>query len=243
MRNSRFFTVIFMMVCLMSTSVFFHTDTVYTKKITSIEQAEEKALAKIEDAIVTEADKDYENGKLVYEIHLMKDTKEYELTYRASDGKMISYGWEINNINSNSNKKMISKSKCKKLAQKIVKKGKITKIVRKYDDGIDIYKVKMKKSNKKYELKFHARTGKLIEYKWELVTQKAKTDNTYIGTDKAKSIALKKVPNAIVVKVEFDKDDGVPIYEVELIKDAFEYEIKIHAKTGKILEIDKEYMD
>ena len=35
----------------------------------------------------------------------------------------------------------------------------------------------------------------------------------------------------------------MPVYEVKLIKDEFEYEIEIHAKTGKILEIEREYKD
>ena len=33
-------------------------------------------------------------------------------------------------------------------------------------------------------------------------------------------------------------DHGVPVYEVEVIKGELEYEIKIHARTGKILEVD-----
>ncbi|MCM1179883.1 MAG: PepSY domain-containing protein [Clostridium sp.] len=243
MKMRRVFTMIFMMICLVSAGILVSPYKVYAKKITSISQAEKKALKEVKNAVVTEVDKDYEKGTLVYEIHLMKGKKEYDITYRASDGKMVSYGWEQYNVSPSNNKKIISKSKCRKLAQKKVKKAKITSLVRKYDDGIVVYKVKLKKGDKKYELKYHARTGKLIEYDWEITLKKAKKKDTYIGVDKAKSIALEKVPGAVVVKVEFDKDDGVPVYEVELLKDEFEYEIKIHAKTGKILEIEREYND
>ena len=52
-----------------------------------------------------------------------------------------------------------------------------------------------------------------------------------------------KVPGADLIKVELDKDDGMYVYEIELVKDRIAYEIKIHAKTGKVLEIDKEYID
>ena len=94
----------------------------------------------------------------------------------------------------------------------------------------------MKKSNKKYELKFHARTGKLLEYEWELTR---KTNNKdYIGEKKAKQIALKEVGGGKVIKIEFDMDDGVPVYEVEIVEDDMEYERIIHAVTGAILEID-----
>jgi uncharacterized membrane protein YkoI len=37
-------------------------------------------------------------------------------------------------------------------------------------------------------------------------------------------------------------DDGVPVYEVEIIKGDYEYDVEIHAKTGKILEVDKDYI-
>lgn len=237
------FAMVFMIICFTLIGVFSSSNTAYAKKITSTRDAEKKALNEVKKAVVLEVDMDYEKGAIVYEVYLIKGTKEYEITYRASDGKMISYGWEEQEINKYSNKKIMSKSKCKKLARKKVKNGKITSLVRKYDDGISIYKVKMQKSKKRYEMKFHARTGKLLEYKWELATSKTKKKDTYIGVDKAKSIALKKVPGAVVVKVEFDKDDGVPVYEVKLVKDEFEYEIKIHAKTGEILEVEREYND
>lgn len=243
MKMRKIFTMFFMMICFVAAGILLSSTKAYAGKITSIRQAEKKALKKLKNAVVTEVDVDYEKGTMVYEIQLVKGTREYDITYRASDGKMISYGWEEYNVDISSNKKIMSESKCKKLARKKVKKATITSIRRKYDDGVVIYKVKMKQGNKKYELKFHARTGKLLEYEWEIAVKKTKKSETYIGVDKAKSIALKKVPGAVVVKVEFDKDDGVPVYEVELVKDEFEYEIKIHAKTGKILEIERDYND
>ncbi len=38
-------------------------------------------------------------------------------------------------------------------------------------------------------------------------------------------------------------DDGVPVYEVELILGNYEYEFKIHAKTGKILKQERDWID
>ena len=72
---------------------------------------------------------------------------------------------------------------------------------------------------------------------------KKSSSSKYIGVPKAKSIANKKVPGAQVVKVEYDNDDGIPVYEVEMIKGNMEYELKIHAKTGKILEYEQDMLD
>ncbi len=238
MKKHRMIMSIFLMLCLVCTNVFCFPSAVSAKEISSIYQAKRLAKAKVKGATVTEIDQDYENGTLVYEVQLIKGKKEYDLVYRASDAKLISYGWEIKSMYiSKGSGSIISKSKCKKLAKKQVPGGTITRIVRKYSDGISVYKIVMKKGSKKYELKFHARTGKLLEYDWELTTKKTQS-TTYIGTEKAKQIALKETGGGHVTKVSFDMDNGVPVYEVEIIKDMYEYDIEIHAKTGKILDFE-----
>ena len=90
---------------------------------------------------------------------------------------------------------------------------------------------------------YNSKTGKLLEYEWEITSTKSASKVKYIGVEKAKSIAQKKAPKATIVKVEFEKDDGVPVYEIEMIEGIYEYDVKIHAKTGKILEFEKEIDD
>lgn len=64
----------------------------------------------------------------------------------------------------------------------------------------------------------------------------------YIGEDNAKSIALKNgnVSNYANLKVNFDFEKGKFIYEVEFLVGNIEYEYEIDAKTGEILDIDKD---
>lgn len=239
MKEGKLSAKIFMVCCLALIGILAVPSTAYAKKITSDSQAERLAKKKVKGATVIEVDRDYEKGNLVYEVKLIKGTKEYDLTYRASDGKLIEYGWEEMRVKP-STKKVMSKSKCKNLARKKVKGAQITSIKLKYDDGIEEYKVKMQKGSKKYELEYHARTGKLIGYQWKENLTAKPGNSGYIGVEKAKQIALKEVPGATVVKAEFDNDDGIPVYEVELVKDVWEYEFKIHAKTGAILEREQD---
>ena len=65
-------------------------------------------------------------------------------------------------------------------------------------------------------------------------------NNSYIGVEKAKAIALKDagVSNVTFVKVKLDTEDGVTVYDVEFYKGNVEYDYEIDAKTGKILEKD-----
>lgn len=243
MKMKRMWMLTLFMICLVAIGILSFSQKTYAKAITSLQQAEELALRSVKNARVTDAEQEYKNGILIYEIQLRKGTKEYEIVYRASDGKMLSYEWEEQRVQRYSKKKIMDQATCGKLAAKKVKDGKIISVTGKYDDGIYIYKVTVVKADKKYTLKFHARTGRLLEYKWKLATQRPQNQNTYIGKEKAIKIAFAKVPGADLIKVELDKDDGMYVYEIELVKDRIAYEIKIHAKTGKVLEIDKEYID
>lgn len=219
-------------------------DSVAAAGISSANQAREKALKKVPNAVVTDTDLDTENGEQVYEIELVKGSKKYEITYRASDGKMTEYGWEKTTVSPNRNRALIGEETCRQLALDRVKNAKITAISQKTDDGIDIYKVKMTAGNKRYTLEYHARTGALTEYKWKLVkTAGSDSQKKDISLEQAKQIALKEVPGAVVYQAEYDIDDGVAVYEIELVSGSYEYEFKIDAGTGTILERDKDLID
>lgn len=59
-------------------------------------------------------------------------------------------------------------------------------------------------------------------------------------TVQAIEIAKAGVPG-LVIKAELDDDDGVQIYEVEIVNaDGIEMEVKINAETGEILEAEED---
>ena len=64
----------------------------------------------------------------------------------------------------------------------------------------------------------------------------------YIGTDKAKEIALDhaglKSSEVTFIKAKLDYDNGVRVYDVEFYSDNKEYDYEINAETGKILDYD-----
>lgn len=248
MRNIKKIKVLLVTICSIFAATAF-SGAAQANKITSINQAKNKALKEVKNAVVLDVDKDKDDGIIVYDVDLLKGNKKYNIVYRASDGKKIEYGWELHKYYAK-NGKSISESRCQKLALNKVKNATVISIVKKTDDGMQVYKVKLKKGDKKYTLEYHASTGKLMEYEWEIVTQAVAStngntgnNNGYIGEDKARSIALDRVPGAQVIKIEFDTDDGKEVYEIELIDSSFEYEIKIDATTGQIIEFDQDDLD
>ena len=118
--------MLLLMFCFVSVGVLATPHSVYAKKINSMKEAEKLARKKVKNATIVESDKDYEKGVLIYEIEMVKGTKEYNLTYRASDGKLIEYGWEQHKLDRSSRKKKMSESKCRSLAQKKVPGASIT---------------------------------------------------------------------------------------------------------------------
>ena len=221
----------------MAVSVLFADSNAYAKKITSVNQAQKKALNEVKNSVVTDTELDNEDGQAVYEISLLKGTREYDIVYRAKDGKKVKYSWEDNDIYSSGNNKTMSKNECKKLALKKVKKATVISLTEKIDDGFTVYKVTLKKGNKKYKLEYLAEGRKLIEYEREL-TKKADSGKGYISGKKAQEIALSKVTGGQVVKCKLETDDGIPEYEIEILADGIEYEFTIHAESGKILEME-----
>lgn len=245
MKAGKYLAAFLLTVCCACTALAAQPGNVQAAKLASAAAARQKALQKVPNASITQVERDFSDGVPVYEVELVKGNKKYDLTYRVSDAKMLEYGWEKISVAANRTKPLISRNKCKNLATGQVKNGKILSLSRKTDDGIDVYKVKMTAGNKRYTLEYHARTGALIEYDWKITASSSAAESSkgYIGLAKAKQIALSKVSGATVVKAEFDMDDGVPVYEVELVKGIYEYEYKIHAKTGKILEYEKDIND
>ena len=71
------------------------------------------------------------------------------------------------------------------------------------------------------------------------------TSDSYIGADAAKDAALAdaglSASDVTFVKQEFDRDDGRAVYEVEFYSGGVEYEYKIDAATGAVLERDVDH--
>lgn len=213
------------------------------KTAMTLQQAQNAAQKKVPSSHVKKVETEMENGVALHEVELIKNSKEYNLKYRASDGKLVAYEWELPNTSySIQNRKNLTKAKIKEKARKLVSGAKITSTHLTIDDGLSEYKLNLTKGDRQYKLLYNAKNGKLLEYEWKIISS-GSSSSKYIGLSKAKNIALKKVPGAAVVKAEFDKDDGVPVYEIELRKGAYEYEITIDAKTGNITEYEQDIDD
>lgn len=69
------------------------------------------------------------------------------------------------------------------------------------------------------------------------------TSGSRISMEKAKSIVLAKIPNATIIELNLEEDDGIWVYEGEAKKGDYEYEFEINASSGVIISWDKDRID
>ncbi len=117
-----------------------------------------------------------------------------------------------------------------------------------YDDGRMVYEVEFYSGNKEYDYEIDAATGSIVGYDYDIENYTIpSSDNAgtssgnYISREKAQQLAQAKAPNATLVKLEFDFDDGRAVYEGELREGRTEYDFEIDAATGNFIKWEQDW--
>lgn len=119
-----------------------------------------------------------------------------------------------------------------------------------YDDGRRIYEVEFYANGTEYDYDIDQATGRILSSDFDIENYSPSNNigggnGTVISVDKARSIALAKVPGASAndIRIHLDRDDGRQIYEGEIYYNRMEYEFEIDASTGNIIEWSAEHWD
>jgi 3-phytase len=116
--------------------------------------------------------------------------------------------------------------------------------------GLMVYEVELTSAGKAYEVEVDAANAQILKVEDEeldaadspgqpRVPQAAPS----ISLDQAVQAALARFPDARVGKAERDNEDGVLIYEVELVAGSKQHEVEIDAVSGSVLNIESEERD
>ena len=115
-----------------------------------------------------------------------------------------------------------------------------------WEDGRQVYEVEFYSGNKEYDYEIDAASGSILSYDHDIENYSipsASQSGDYISKEKVQKLAQAKAPNATLVKLEFDFDDGRAIYEGELRDGRTEYEFEIDAVTGSFLKWEQDWDD
>ena len=194
-----------------------------------------------------------------YEVEFRYNNYEYDYEINAYSGKILSHDKEYDappetkpvetTKATEAAKVVIGKDKAKSIAldHAGVSASKASNVKVELDDGK--YEVEFRYNNYEYDYEINAYSGKILSHDKEYdappetkpveTTKATEAAKTLIGKDKAKSIALDhaglSASEVRGLEVDYDKDDGIPIYEVEFESGKLEYSYEIHGYTGKIL--------
>lgn len=112
-----------------------------------------------------------------------------------------------------------------------------------------VYEVEFYANGTEYDYDIDQATGRILSSDFDIENYSPGNNNggngTVISVDKARSIALAKVPGASAndIRIHLDRDDGRQIYEGEIYYNRMEYEFEIDASTGTIIEWSAEHWD
>ena len=236
-----------------------------------LEAAKEAALkhagVSASDATFVEAEYDYDDGRMVYEVEFHVKGTEYDYEIDAQTGEVVKYKNEQNGANtsgsSTNTSSFIGESAAKAAALSHAgvseSSTKYCNAWLEYDDGrAECYEVEFMAGNTRYEYKIALTSATVLESEQESYGSSGQstgqsssqtsggsgTSSTDIGAEKAKSIALNhagiSASQTSEMKVEQDWDDGVLEYEVEFKAGGVEYEYTIHGGTGQILKYESD---
>lgn len=220
-------------------------------------------------ATFLEAEYDYDDGRMVYEVEFHVKGTEYDYEIDAQTGEVVKYKTEQNGANTGSSgssantSSYIGESAAKAAALKHAgvseSSTKYCNAWLEYDDGRpECYEVEFMAGNTRYEYKIALTAPTVLESEQESYGGSGSsgqstgqsgsgsgTSSTDIGAEKAKSIALNhagvSASQTTELKVERDTDDGVLEYEVEFKAGGKEYEYTIHGGTGQILKYESDW--
>lgn len=218
-------------------------------------------------ATFLEAEYDYDDGRMVYEVEFHVNGTEYEYEIDAQTGDVVKHKTEQNGAgtggSSANSSSYIGESAAKAAALKHAgvseSSTKYCNAWLEYDDGRpECYEVEFMAGNTRYEYKIALTSATVLESEQESYGGSGSsgqstgqsgngsgTSSTDIGAEKAKSIALNhagvSASQASQMKVERDTDDGVLEYEVEFKAGGKEYEYTIHGGTGQILKYESDW--
>lgn len=209
------------------------------------------------DVVFVKAKLENDGGTAEYDIEFTANNVKYEYEIDASDGKVLEFSSkaisEAPNDTGASSAEVsvqITIDEAKDIALKHAgiesADAVFTKAKSDNDNGVLKYDIEFTANNTEYEYEISASDGSILESSVEAVKTGASAlsadVSSQITLDEAKDIALKHAgftsSQVEFTKAQLDYDDGIAEYEIEFRVNGHEYEYKINAETGKIIEYE-----
>ncbi|MBS6448121.1 MAG: PepSY domain-containing protein [Clostridiales bacterium] len=227
-----------------------------TQKLIDLDEAKNRALenagVSASEVLFAETELHYDRGTAVYKVEFRTVNVKYDYEIDAQTGairkKKQEAAEQLPGVSDAGQLIGLETAKSKALSDAGVSASDVVFDEAKLDedDGAAVYEIEFRTADTEYDYEIDALTGEIRKRKQEAIEQKSDIpeDQQLIGLEAAKNKALAdagvSAANATFIKAKLDYDDGAPVYELEFLTVNAEYEYKIHAATGAVLEKESE---
>lgn len=173
-----------------------------------------------------------------YDGVLIKDNVEYEVDVNAKTGEVIKFE-EKNIAITRENKEAEEKAAQEAAAQKAAEEAAAQKAAEEAAAQKAAQEAAAQQAAQQQAAQQQAAQQQANSSVTTNTQQQGASTSGLISAEKAKSIMLSQVPGGTLIKFEFDYDH-TPEYEGEIISGDWEYDITVDARTGNIIEFEKE---
>lgn len=203
---------------------------------------------------------DYDDGRWEYEIEFYTSAGKYEYDIDASSGAILQKeseaaqtgaapsGTSSSGTSSSGSgaSSVIEESRAKDIALQdagvSASAATFTQMELERDDGRWEYEIDFYANGTEYEYTIDAQSGTILKRDSESEPGKASSSTgVTVSMEEAKALAQAKAPNATLVEISFDYDDGIPVYEGELREGQTEYEFEIDGRNGSFLKWEADH--
>lgn len=212
---------------------------------------EHAGLANKSGAVFVKEEFDRKEGK--YELEILCGGYEYEIDVNAKTGTVMKSETEASKRTApDTSLRKITLEEAKALVLKDLNLKEAVFDKEEYDAYEEEYELELTVSGFEYEYTVSAYDGTILKREWDKkemakATPAPQTESAFIGTDKAKTLALKHAgltgKSVSYKEAKLDRDDGRYVYEIEFVYEGMEYEYEVDALTGNILKSQKEKAD
>ena len=206
---------------------------------------------------------DYDDGRWEYEIEFYTSAGKYEYDIDASSGAILqkeseaaqtgaapsgtSSSGSASSGTSSSGTSSSGTSSSGSGASSVIEESR-AKDIALQDAGVSAsdgrweYEIDFYANGTEYEYTIDAQSGTILKRDSESEPGKASSSTgATVSMEEAKALAQAKAPNATLVEISFDYDDGIPVYEGELREGQTEYEFEIDGRNGSFLKWEADH--
>ena len=197
-----------------------------------------------------------------FKFHSAEQAEKYELEVGRQTKELTE--WKSQADNSAGAKSVkLTQQQAEQIVTGEIEGASITKTQLVEDDGLQVYEVSFQSDQCRGSYDIHPESGLILEREIKIgapivvpLTNAPAADTAdpgssepsqqasgLIGFEKAKEIALAEVSGAVITDFDLDREKDVYVYEIELYKDGYEYDLVLNAQDGSKISLKKEKDD